>query len=81
MKTSNYFSSKVKKKLDKFFDKSVINSKARSTGFSVRKSRKISSCHFIGLSYQRHAWPKYLFGLDGPNRPVIGQGGQQTEII
>ena len=39
--------SKVKEKLDKFFDKSVIDETAASCGFVQRKPRKISPYHFV----------------------------------
>lgn len=47
MLTSSCLMSKVKEKLDKFFDKSVINEAAKSSGFVRRKPQKISPYHFV----------------------------------
>ncbi len=42
MKTSSYSLSKVKQNFEDFFDKAHINRVSKKTGFSIRKSRKIS---------------------------------------
>jgi len=47
MKTSSYSRTKVRENFEKFFDKSAIEKTAQSTGFSVRKHRKISSFDFV----------------------------------
>jgi hypothetical protein len=47
MKSSSYSATKVKKRFEQFFDKSVINRIGKSSGFAVRKMQKISSYHFV----------------------------------
>jgi hypothetical protein len=47
MPTSSCLRGKVKEKLDKFFDKSVIEELAVFCGFARRKPRKISPYHFV----------------------------------
>jgi hypothetical protein len=47
MKTNSYFSPKVKKNFDKFFDKAVINRIAKASGFVKRKARKIFPFEFF----------------------------------
>ncbi len=47
MKTSSYSLSKVKQNFEDFFDKAHINRVAKKTGFSIRKSRKISGFDFV----------------------------------
>src|SRR6266487_4516459 len=47
MKTSSHFNSKVKKNFEKFFDKSVIDKTAKSSGFFKRKAKKISAFNFV----------------------------------
>ena len=42
MKASSYSLSKVKQNFENFFDKAHINRVSKKTGFSIRKSRKIS---------------------------------------
>lgn len=47
MKTSSYFSGKVKEKLHKFFDKSAINRTGKASGFTKRKTEKITAYNFV----------------------------------
>ena len=42
-----HFQQQVKKKLEKFFDKSVITKIGRRSGFVLRKPKKISAYHFV----------------------------------
>ncbi|MEJ0106134.1 MAG: hypothetical protein WDO19_27830 [Bacteroidota bacterium] len=41
------FQQQGKKKLEKFFDKSVINKIGKASGFAARKSQKITASHFV----------------------------------
>jgi hypothetical protein len=47
MKTSSYFTPKIKKALHKFFDKSSVSHLAKATGFALRKARKITAYNFV----------------------------------
>ncbi|HKG69162.1 MAG TPA: IS4 family transposase [Segetibacter sp.] len=47
MKTSSYFSSKVKENFEKFFEKSVINRLSKASKFSLRKDAKITPLAFV----------------------------------
>lgn len=47
MSTNCNFSSKVKNKFDKFFDKSVITRVGKQSGFVKRKPKKIKPNHFV----------------------------------
>ena len=47
MPTSNCSVNKVKEKLARFFEKSVIDETGRTSGFVQRKSKKISPYHFV----------------------------------
>lgn len=47
MKTSSYFSSKVKENFEKFFDKSVINRLSKSSKFVSRRNPKITPFAFV----------------------------------
>jgi hypothetical protein len=47
MSTRNCFSTKVKKNFDRFFDKALINRISKSSGFVLRRARKITAYHFV----------------------------------
>jgi len=47
MKTSSYFSPKVKKQLDKFFDKASMTRLGKACGFILRKVQKITAYNFV----------------------------------
>lgn len=47
MKTSSYFSGKVKENFEKFFDKSVITRLSKSSRFVMRKNSKITAFAFV----------------------------------
>lgn len=79
MKTSNYFDSKVKKKLDTFFDKNLITRMGYRSGFVVRRPQKISAIGFvIGFfescskgSFTYHQWATEIGNWSG--KPVSKQ--------
>ena len=47
MKTSSYFSGKVKENFEKFFDKSIIKRISKSSRFVMRKGSKITAIAFV----------------------------------
>ena len=47
MKTSNYFSSNVKQKFEKFFDKACLNRLGKTSGFIQRSPKKITAYAFV----------------------------------
>src|SRR5215211_6849626 len=47
MKISSYFNSKVKEKLNEFFDKSSMSRLAKTSGFLKRKAQKITALNFV----------------------------------
>lgn len=47
MKTSNYFSSNVKQKFEKFFDKALLSRLGKTSGFIQRSPKKITAYAFI----------------------------------
>lgn len=47
MKTSNYFSSNVKQKFEKFFDKAMLSRLGKTSGFIQRSPKKITAYAFV----------------------------------
>jgi hypothetical protein len=47
MKKSSYFPAKVKKELEKFFNKSSMSRLAKTCGFTLRRAQKITAYNFV----------------------------------
>ena len=80
MKTSSYFSPKVKKQLDKFFDKASMTRLGKACGFILRKVQKITAYNFVEgfLLCQRE---KYIDGMGKTNLAAEWSECYQTSSV
>jgi hypothetical protein len=86
MKTSNYFSSNVKQKFEKFFDRASLTRLGKTSGFIQRDSKKITAYSFvagfieccIGGSNTFSAWASAISSITGKSLTKQGLHERMT---